>query len=105
MGSLYTRGFQTLGLAGLGMGGGFERLHYLVSDAFDSGGHLSPAFLKVPHPSPSALNRLLNRSSVKNPQGGPAGKLIVMMLQTARHSGLRAALAAEQMPVMLLSAC
>lgn len=29
------------------MGGGFERLHYLLDDAFDSDGHLSAGFLKV----------------------------------------------------------
>ena len=41
------RGLQTLGLAGLGMSSGFERLHYLLESAFDADSDLSPAFLKV----------------------------------------------------------
>ncbi len=41
------RGLQTLGLAGLGMSWGFERLHYLLESAFDADGDLSPAFLKA----------------------------------------------------------
>lgn len=45
-GILSPRGFQLLGLSGLGSGGGFERLHYLVERAFD-GPDLSLAFLRV----------------------------------------------------------
>lgn len=41
------RGLQLLGMAGLGMGGGFERLHYLLESAFDPDGHLSITFLRV----------------------------------------------------------
>lgn len=41
------RGLQLLGMAGLGMGGGFERLHYLLESAFDADGQLSIAFLRV----------------------------------------------------------
>ena len=43
----FARGLQTLGLAGLGMSSGFERLHYLLESAFDADGDLSPAFLKA----------------------------------------------------------
>jgi hypothetical protein len=35
---LTPRGLQTLGLAGLGSGGGFERLHYLLDSFFDDEG-------------------------------------------------------------------
>jgi len=46
-GSLLTpRLFQTLGLGGLGSGGGFERMHYLVEDPWD-GDELSYSFLKT----------------------------------------------------------
>lgn len=46
-GSLLTpRYFQTLGLAGLGGGGGFERLHYLLENAWD-GEELHLGFLKA----------------------------------------------------------
>ncbi len=31
----------------LGMGGGFERLHYLLESAFDCDGELSISFLRV----------------------------------------------------------
>lgn len=41
------RGLQLLGMSGLGMGGGFERLHYLLESAFDADGHLSITFLRV----------------------------------------------------------
>lgn len=41
------RGLQLLGLSGLGMGGGFERLHYLLETAFDTNGELSIGFLRV----------------------------------------------------------
>ena len=44
---LLCRGLQTLGLAGLGMSSGFERLHYLLEYAFDADGDLSSAFLKA----------------------------------------------------------
>ena len=45
-GILSPRGFQLLGLSGLGSGGGFERLHYLLERAFD-GPDISLAFLSV----------------------------------------------------------
>ena len=45
-GILSPRGLQLLGLAGLGSGGGFERLHYLLERAFD-GPDISLAFLRV----------------------------------------------------------
>ena len=41
------RGLQLLGMSGLGMGGGFERLHYLLESAFDPDGQLSITFLRV----------------------------------------------------------
>lgn len=47
-GSLLTpRAFQLLGLSGLGSGGGFERLHYLLEEFFDSEGLVNPAFIKA----------------------------------------------------------
>lgn len=46
LGVLRPRGLQLLGMAGLGMGGGFERLHYLLESAFDADGHLSITFLR-----------------------------------------------------------
>ncbi|KAK9810112.1 hypothetical protein WJX72_005044 [[Myrmecia] bisecta] len=47
MGLLTPRGFQILGLSGLGSGAGFERLHFLLEKAFDgSSAELSLAFLK-----------------------------------------------------------
>ncbi|MEW5301937.1 MAG: hypothetical protein WDW36_004761 [Sanguina aurantia] len=46
-GSLLTpRSLQTLGLGGLGGGGGFERLHYQLESFFDCDGGVNPAFLK-----------------------------------------------------------
>ncbi|KAK9800746.1 hypothetical protein WJX73_004303 [Symbiochloris irregularis] len=45
-GILSPRGFQLLGLAGLGSGGGFERLHYLLERAFD-GPDISHTFLRA----------------------------------------------------------
>ncbi|PNW85587.1 hypothetical protein CHLRE_03g193700v5 [Chlamydomonas reinhardtii] len=47
-GTLLTpRLLQTLGLSGLGSGGGFERLHYLLDGFFDAEGHMTPAFAKA----------------------------------------------------------
>jgi hypothetical protein len=43
----FNRGLQLLGLSGLGMATGFERLHYLLASAFDADGNLTLAFLKV----------------------------------------------------------
>ena len=34
-------------IAGLGMGGGFERLHFLLESFFDEEEDLNPAFVKV----------------------------------------------------------
>ncbi|GLC38628.1 hypothetical protein PLESTB_000454000 [Pleodorina starrii] len=46
-GSLLTpRLLQTLGLSGLGTGGSFERLHYLLDSFFDADGEMTPAFAK-----------------------------------------------------------
>lgn len=44
-GILTPRGLQLLGLSGLGSGGGFERLHYLLERAFD-GRDISLVFLR-----------------------------------------------------------
>lgn len=61
-GILTPRGLQLLGLSGLGSGGGFERLHYLLERAFD-GRDISLVFLRVQalrtavhahHPVPNA---------------------------------------------------
>lgn len=46
LGVLRPRGLQLLGLRGLGMATGFERLHYLLASAFDADGNLTLAFLK-----------------------------------------------------------
>jgi len=47
-GTLLTpRAFQTLGLSGLGSGGGFERLHYLLESFFDGDDDVNPAFIKA----------------------------------------------------------
>ncbi|KAG2483829.1 hypothetical protein HYH03_017352 [Edaphochlamys debaryana] len=47
-GSLLTpRLFQTLGLSGLGTGGSFERLHYLLDSFFDGEGNMTPSFAKA----------------------------------------------------------
>lgn len=46
LGVLRPRGLQLLGLSGLGMATGFERLHYLLASAFDADGNLTLAFLK-----------------------------------------------------------
>lgn len=43
---LTPRLLQTLGLSGLGSGGGFERLHYLLESFFDAEGDMTPAFAK-----------------------------------------------------------
>lgn len=46
-GTLLTpRAFQMLGLAGLGSGGGFERLHYLLESFFDDEGEATPSFCR-----------------------------------------------------------
>lgn len=48
-GLLTPRAFQALGLPSLGLGGGFERLHWLLERAFDgggAGGRLTAAFLR-----------------------------------------------------------
>ncbi|KAG1671871.1 hypothetical protein FOA52_003438 [Chlamydomonas sp. UWO 241] len=46
-GSLLTpRALQLLGLGGMGMGGGFERLHFTLETFFDSEGDITPCFLK-----------------------------------------------------------
>eukprot|EP00878_Enallax_costatus_P015140 GHUV01015852.1.p1 GENE.GHUV01015852.1~~GHUV01015852.1.p1 ORF type:complete len:348 (+),score=76.41 GHUV01015852.1:371-1414(+) len=46
-GTLLTpRTFQLLGLSGLGSGGGFERLHYLLEEFFDVDDQVNPAFIK-----------------------------------------------------------
>jgi len=47
LGVLRPRGLQVLGMGGLGMATGFERLHYLLESAFDADGHLSIGFLKA----------------------------------------------------------
>ena len=44
---VHGRGLQLLGMAGLGMGSGFERLHYLLESAFNCDGQLSISFLRV----------------------------------------------------------
>ncbi|GAX76714.1 hypothetical protein CEUSTIGMA_g4160.t1 [Chlamydomonas eustigma] len=47
-GSLLTpRCLQLLGLNGLGMSGGFERLHFMLESFFDGEGEISPAFMKA----------------------------------------------------------
>eukprot|EP00199_Chlamydomonas_sp_CCMP681_P000445 CAMPEP_0119111628 /NCGR_PEP_ID=MMETSP1180-20130426/36503_1 /TAXON_ID=3052 ORGANISM="Chlamydomonas cf sp, Strain CCMP681" /NCGR_SAMPLE_ID=MMETSP1180 /ASSEMBLY_ACC=CAM_ASM_000741 /LENGTH=479 /DNA_ID=CAMNT_0007098693 /DNA_START=95 /DNA_END=1534 /DNA_ORIENTATION=+ len=47
-GTLLTpRLFQTLGLSGLGSGGGFDRLHYLLETFFDEGDEINPTFIKA----------------------------------------------------------
>ncbi|EFJ41741.1 hypothetical protein VOLCADRAFT_84021 [Volvox carteri f. nagariensis] len=43
---LTPRLLQTLGLSGLGTGGSFERLHYLLDSFFDGYGEMTPAFAK-----------------------------------------------------------
>jgi len=46
-GNLLTpRALQTLGLSGLGSGGGFERLHYLLETFFDTDDEVNPTFVK-----------------------------------------------------------
>ncbi len=46
-GSVLTpRALQLLGLSGLGMGGSFERLHFLLEGFFDEDGEMNPAFAK-----------------------------------------------------------
>lgn len=46
-GTLLTpRAFQLLGLSGLGSGGGFERLHYLLESFFDDDDEMTPGFAK-----------------------------------------------------------
>lgn len=45
-GRLTPRAFQALGLPSLGLGGGFERLHWLLERALDHAGRLTPAFLR-----------------------------------------------------------
>eukprot|EP00879_Flechtneria_rotunda_P017013 GHRR01017811.1.p1 GENE.GHRR01017811.1~~GHRR01017811.1.p1 ORF type:complete len:308 (+),score=89.67 GHRR01017811.1:772-1695(+) len=46
-GTLLTpRLLQLLGLSGLGSGGGFERLHYLLEEFFDGDGEVNPTFIK-----------------------------------------------------------
>mmetsp|Transcript_14470 Transcript_14470/g.31400 ORF Transcript_14470/g.31400 Transcript_14470/m.31400 type:complete len:517 (+) Transcript_14470:56-1606(+) len=46
-GTLLTpRAFQLLGLSGLGSGGGFERLHYLLETFFDVDDQVNPTFIK-----------------------------------------------------------
>ncbi|GFR40817.1 hypothetical protein Agub_g1439 [Astrephomene gubernaculifera] len=44
---LTPRLLQTLGLSGLGSGGGFERLHFLLDGFFDAEGDMNPAFGKA----------------------------------------------------------
>ncbi|GIL86949.1 hypothetical protein Vretimale_15518 [Volvox reticuliferus] len=43
---LTPRLFQTLGLSGLGTGGSFERLHYLLDSFFDADEEMTPAFAR-----------------------------------------------------------
>eukprot|EP00798_Chlamydomonas_sp_ICE-L_P004099 gene4099-14200_t len=46
-GTLLTpRTLQTLGLSGLGSGGGLERMHYLLESFFDCSGDVNPTFIK-----------------------------------------------------------
>lgn len=52
------RGLQLLGMSGLGMGGGFERLHYLLESTFDPDGQLSITFLRVCRRSAESVIKL-----------------------------------------------
>ena len=65
---VFYRSLQTLGLAGLGMSAGFERLHYLLESAFDTDGDLNPAFLKA-RPAVSLISATI--AGMPTPVGRP----------------------------------